>query len=400
MAETANVETSERSGGKRRAAKIKEMIEWKHGQRGSAFSAARLLPAAGFLVFFFATLSPTFAEDSGALGQASQTVASPQKASPATATETKPSANQTVKPSNAPVQSTDQAPQNSTITQQNGAYTITTVVNEVNLIFTVTDKHGHFIRDLKESDFSLLDDRMAPAEVYSFTQQTNLPLRVGLLIDTSSSIRSRFQFEQNAAVEFMLSVLRPKIDKAFVMGFDVTPDITQGYTNNGDLLSTGIRKLSPGGGTALYDAVYSACHDELLPLHGPPLIRKVIILLSDGDDNQSHATLDDAVKMCQRADTTIYSISTNDSPSRDRGDDILKAMSLVTGGRAFYPPRMEDVATAFQGIQEELRSQYSLVYKPADFKADGSFRPIFLTSYDRKYKVRVQKGYFAPNSPQ
>jgi Ca-activated chloride channel family protein len=283
---------------------------------------------------------------------------------------------------------------------QNGAYTITTVVNEVNLIFTVTDKHGHFIRDLKESDFSLLDDRMLPAEVYSFTQQTNLPLRVGLLIDTSSSIRSRFQFEQNAAVEFLLSVLRPKIDQAFVMGFDVSPDLTQPYTNNGDLLSAGIRKLSPGGGTALYDAVYTACHDQLLPLHGPPAIRKVIILLSDGDDNQSHATLDDAVKMCQRAETTIYAISTNDSPSRDRGDDILKAMAVVTGGRAFYPPRMEDVSNSFQGIQEELRSQYSLVYKPADFKADGAFRPIFLTSYDHKYKVRVRKGYFAPNPPQ
>ena len=290
------------------------------------------------------------------------------------------------------------APQTA-VTDQNGSYTITTIVNEVNLIFTVTDKHGHFIRDLKASDFSLLDNQMPPAEVYSFTQETNLPLRVGLVIDTSSSIRSRFGFEQNAAIEFLLSVLRPTIDKAFVMGFDVVPDITQGYTNNGDLLSTGIRKLAPGGGTALYDAVYSACRNQMLPLHGPPLIRKVLILLSDGDDNQSHATLDDAVKMCQRADTTIYAISTDDSPSRDRGDDVLKAMSLVTGGRAFYPPRLEDVASAFHGIQEELRSQYSLVYKPADFKADGAFRPIFLTSYDRKYKVRVQKGYFAPRSP-
>lgn len=281
--------------------------------------------------------------------------------------------------------------------QQNGAFTITTVVNEVNLIFTVTDKHGHFIRDLKESDFSLLDDRMAPVEVYSFTQQTNLPLRVGLLIDSSNSIRSRFQFEQNAASEFLLEILRPQVDKAFVMGFDVTPDLTQGFTNNGDLLAAGIRKLSPGGGTALYDAVYTACHDQLLPIHAAGAMRKAIILLSDGDDNQSHATLDDAVKMCQRADTIIYAISTNDSPSRDRGDSILSAMAMVTGGRAFYPPRMEDVANAFQGIQNELRSQYSLVYKPADFIANGAFRPIYLTSFDRKYKVRVQKGYFAPS---
>lgn len=283
---------------------------------------------------------------------------------------------------------------------QNGAYTITTVVNEVNLIFTVTDKHGHFIRNLKEDDFSLLDDRMPPAEVYSFTQQTNLPLRVGLMIDTSSSIRTRFQFEQNAAIEFLLSVLRPQVDRAFVMGFDATPEVTQGFTNNGDLLSTGIRKLSPGGGTALYDAVYTACRNDMLPLRWPPPIRKAIILLSDGDDDQSHATLDDAVKMCQRAGTTIYAISTNDSPSRDRGDDILNSMAVVTGGRAFYPTQMENVSAAFTSIQDELRSQYSLVYKPADFKADGAFRPIYLTSNDRKYRVRTMKGYFAPKSPQ
>lgn len=283
--------------------------------------------------------------------------------------------------------------------QANGAYTITTVVNEVNLIFTVTDKHGHFIRNLNENDFSLLDNHMAPAEVYSFTQQTNLPLRVGLMIDTSSSIRSRFQFEQNAAIEFLLSVLRPQVDKAFVMGFDVTPDITQAYTNNGDLLAAGIRKLSPGGGTALYDATYTACRDRMLPLASAGEFRKTIILLSDGDDDQSHATLDDAVKMCQRASTAIYTISTNDSPSRDRGDDILKAMADATGGHAFNPLRMENVADAFQSIQEELRSQYSLVYKPADFKADGAFRPIRLTAFDRDYKISAEKGYFAPNTP-
>ena len=302
--------------------------------------------------------------------------------------------------SSAPRRGASNSPQQpSSDTQQNGAYTITTVVNEVNLIFTVTDKHGHFIRNLNESDFSLLDNHMAPAEVYSFTQQTNLPLRVGLMIDTSSSIRSRFQFEQNAAIEFLLSVLRPQVDKAFVMGFDVTPDITQPYTNNGDLLAAGIRKLSPGGGTALYDATYTACRDQMLPLAGSGALRKTLILLSDGEDDQSHATLDDAVKMCQRASTAIYTISTNDSPSRDRGDDILKAMAVATGGRAFNPLRMENVAEAFQSIQEELRSQYSLVYKPADFKADGAFRPIYLTVYDRNYKVSAEKGYFAPSTP-
>lgn len=374
-----------------RAAKIKWMSGWKQGPGISDFSPVQRFLVAGFLTFCFVLPGPARAE-SATGGQSSQAATSSQSSStPATA----PKGTAT-----APGQAAQTAAQGAAVTEDNGAYTITTVVNEVNLIFTVTDKHGHFIRNLKEGDFSLLDAHMAPAEVYSFTQETDLPLRVGLMIDTSSSIRSRFQFEQDAAVEFLLSVLRPKIDKAFVMGFDVHRDMTQGFTNNGDLLSEGIRKLAPGGGTALYDSVYSACRDNMLPLHGPPLIRKVIILLSDGDDNQSHATLDDAVKMCQRAGTAIYAISTNDSPSHDRGDDILRAMSLVTGGKAFYPPRMEQVAGAFHEIQEELRSQYSLVYKPANFKADGSFRPIYLTSTDRKYKVHVQKGYFAPRATQ
>lgn len=275
-------------------------------------------------------------------------------------------------------------------------YTMHSTVNEVNLIFTVVDKHGHFVRNLSESDFSLLDNRQRPAEVYSFTQQTELPLRVGLLIDASNSIRTRFHFEQDAATAFLLDILRPQVDKAFVMGFDVTPELEQDYTNNGDLLATGIHKLEPGGGTALYDAVYSACRDKLLPLQETIEIRKAIILISDGDDNQSHTDLDDAVKMCQRANTLVYAISTNNSPTRERGDDVLKAMASATGGRAFYPPRMEDVSNAFRAIQEELRSQYSLVYKPADFKNDGSFRPIYLIAVDRHYKVRVQKGYFAP----
>ena len=296
----------------------------------------------------------------------------------------------------APVQPAPAASVPGTPDATDGEYTLRAVVNEVNLIFTVVDKHGHFVRNLNESDFSLLDNRQRPAQVFSFTQQTELPLRVGLLIDASNSIRSRFHFEQDAATAFLLDILRPQVDKAFVMGFDVTPQLEQDYTNNGDLLATGIHKLEPGGGTALYDAVYSACRDKLLPLHETIEIRKAIILVSDGDDNQSHTDLDDAVKMCQRANTLVYAISTNNGPTRDRGDDVLKAMADATGGRAFYPPRMEEVSNAFHAIQEELRSQYSLVYKPANFKNDGSFRPIYLIAVDRHYKVRVQKGYFAP----
>lgn len=279
---------------------------------------------------------------------------------------------------------------------QQGQFTISTQVNEVDLVFTVTDKHGRFVKDLKQSDFALLDDQKAPAQVYRFTQQTNLPLRVGVLIDTSTSIRQRFQFEQQASNEFLLQILKPQTDRAFIMGFDVTPDYKQDWTNNLDLLSNGINSMRPGGGTALFDSVYSACRDKLLSSRGQEPVRKAIVLISDGDDNQSHAFLDDAIKECQRAETIIYAISTNVSPSRDRGDDTLARMAEATGGRAFYPKRIEDMPLSFQDIQNELRSQYALVYKPADFIANGAFRTIYLFCLDRRYTVRARKGYFAP----
>jgi Ca-activated chloride channel family protein len=278
----------------------------------------------------------------------------------------------------------------------NGQFTITQNVNEVYLVFSVTDSHGRFISNLRLSDFALLDDHRAPEKVYSFTQQTNLPLRVGILIDTSSSIRQRFEYEQQAAKAFLLQVIRPQSDQAFVEGFDVSPDYRQGWTNNLDSLAAGIDSLQPGGGTALYDAVYSACRDKLLTSRGQEPVRKVIVLISDGDDDQSHAYLDDAIKECQRADTNIYAISTNASPSRDKGDDVLNKMALATGGKAFFPTTVEDMPVSFEQIQKELRSQYALVYKPADFKLDGSFRPIYLFCLDRRYKVRAMQGYFAP----
>jgi VWFA-related protein len=276
-------------------------------------------------------------------------------------------------------------------------FKIVTSVNEVNLIFTVTDKHGNFIPNLKQSDFALLDDQKAPARISSFTQQTNLPLRVGILIDASTSIRSRFQFEQQAATEFLLQAIKSRSDRAFVMGFDSTPDVTQDWTNNLDGLQTGVTKLRPGGGTALYDAVYTACRDKLLDIsRGQEPVRRAIVLVSDGNDNQSRAYVDDAIKMCQRAETIIYAISTNWTPSRGKGDDVLQKMAAATGGRAFFPPSVDEMALGFDSIEEELRSQYALTYTPADFRADGAFRTIYLFANDRRYQVRTRQGYFAP----
>jgi VWFA-related protein len=277
--------------------------------------------------------------------------------------------------------------------------TIKVQVNEVNLIFTVTDKKGRFITGLQRQNFGLLDDGRPPEAVLGFTQQTNLPLRVGIMLDTSSSIRQRFQFEQDSAIEFLLQILHLN-DRAFVEGFDISTDVAQGFTNNVDLLNQGIRKLRPGGGTALYDALYKTCRDQMLDLPEPGSVRRALILVSDGDDNYSRAQESDAIKMCQRANTIVYAISTNVSPSRDKGDDVLKAISEATGGQAFYPTKIEDVALGFRSIEQELRSQYSLVYRPADFKQDGAFRTIYLQAIDPRYHVRAQKGYFAPKPPQ
>ncbi len=260
----------------------------------------------------------------------------------------------------------------------------------------MTDKHGHYIPNLNQSDFALLDDQKAPERVNSFHQQINLPLRVGIVIDASTSIRSRFQFEQQSAIEFLLQVLKAKNDRAFVMGFDVTPTVTADWTNDPDKLQSGVNKLSPGGGTALFDAVYTACRDKLLSERGPEPVRKAIILISDGDDNQSRVLLPEAIKECERAETIIYSISTNWTPSRGEGDKVLQQLSEETGGEPFWPPSVEEMATSFKDIEEELRSQYELVYTPADFKTDGAFRTIYLYCFDRRYQVRARKGYFAP----
>ncbi len=209
----------------------------------------------------------------------------------------------------------------------------------------------------------------APENVTSFRQQINLPLRVGIVIDASTSIRTRFQFEQQSATEFLLNILKARSDRAFVMGFDVTPTVEQDWTNNLDALEAGINRMRPGGGTALFDAVYTACRDKLLSERGQEPVRKAMILISDGDDNQSRVHPDEAIKMCQRAETIIYAISTNWTPSRGKGDQVLTQMAEDTGGEVFFPPSVEEMSNSFKNIEEELRSQYALTYVPADFQS-------------------------------
>jgi len=273
--------------------------------------------------------------------------------------------------------------------------TIVHVVNEVRVVFTVTDRHGHYIKDLKRTDFRVVDDQK-PTELRSFNSETDLPLQVGLLVDASNSVRDRFKFEQEAAIEFLNAIIRPRYDKAFVVGFDATPEVTQDFTDSTESLSAGVRMLRAGGGTAMYDALYFACRDKLLKSEQTGPVRRAIILLSDGEDNLSHVTREEAIEMAERADVIVYTISTNISGMKGKGDKVLERIAEATGGRAFFPFQMRDVSDAFLSIQEELRSQYAVAYKPADFVADGRYRTIEILAQEKGLKVRTRKGYYAP----
>ena len=274
--------------------------------------------------------------------------------------------------------------------------TFRTRSDEVNVIFTVTDKHNKFIKDLKENQFKFLDNNKPPKQIMNFSAETDLPLRVGLLIDASNSIRDRFLFEQDAAIEFLHQIIRPKTDKAFVLAFDEVWDLTQDFTGDLDKLTKGVKVIRPGGGTALWDAVFYACRDKLMKERETGPVRKAIILVSDGDDNQSRVLRQEAIEMAQRAGVIVYTISTNLSNNPDEGDRSLKMLAETTGGQAFFPFKLQDVANAFHDIHEELRSQYSVFYKPEGFEANGQFRAIQIAAENKKFRVRAKKGYYVP----
>jgi Ca-activated chloride channel family protein len=280
------------------------------------------------------------------------------------------------------------------------ATTITKTVNEVNVVFTVTDRHGRYVNNMAKSDFSVLDDNKPAQQIRSFHSETDLPLQVGLLVDASNSVRDRFKFEQESAIEFLNQTVRPRYDRAFVVGFDVTPEVTQDFTDNTEALSRGVRALRPGGGTAMYDALYFACRDKLLkePRNDGP-VRRAIILLSDGDDNMSHVTREEAIELALRAEVIVYTISTNiTGGARHTGDKVLERIAEATGGRAFFPFQLNDVANAFVEIQAELRSQYALSYNPSDLRTDGRYHTIEIVAQNHKgLRVRSRRGYYAPN---
>jgi len=269
-------------------------------------------------------------------------------------------------------------------------------VTRVNVLFTVTDKKGRFITDLLKEDFSVTENKKSQV-IQEFTAETDLPLRIAILIDTSNSIRDRFKFEQEAAIEFINSVIRPREDKAMVVSFDTAAELVSDLSDDPDKLAKSIRNLRPGGGTALYDAIYFACRDRLQQDQPRHKFRRAIIIVSDGDDNQSRVTRDQALEMAQKADVVIYAISTNISRIEGDGDKVLRYLSLETGGQAFFPFKVQDLAQSFENIANELRRQYNIFYRPEPLKTDGLYHAISLKVNGRKdLVVRARKGYYAP----
>ncbi len=287
-------------------------------------------------------------------------------------------------------------------------------VNLVDVLFTVLNRQNKIVADLNSENFRVFDDD-APQQIRFFNRQTDMPLRVGFLLDTSNSIRDRLKFEQEAAIDFLYNVIRREKDQAFLMTVDDEPELVQGFTGDLDVLREVILKQRAGGGTALYDAVYQACQQllKLPPSVGDPDkdLRRVLVVISDGDDNLSRHSRGQALEIAQRAGIVIYSISTstnwilpdqetargdlsNRKYMKDEGDKVLQQFSDESGGRAFFPYRVDDLAQSFAYIGTELRSQYSLAYVPVR-PADGKFHRIRIEVNAKGLQVRARRGYFA-----
>jgi Ca-activated chloride channel family protein len=306
--------------------------------------------------------------------------------------------------------SEDQQPQ----LQEQGR--ITRVVNLVDVLFTVLNRRNKLVPDLGKDDFKIFDDKAAQSIRY-FSKQTDLPLRIGLLMDTSNSIRDRLKFEQDAATSFLFNVIRRNKDQAFVMTFDDEPSVIQAFTDDAGRLRDQIVATRAGGGTAVYDAIYEACRAQLShpprpPGDQPDVVRRVMILISDGEDNLSTHTRSEAIEMAQRLSVVIYTISTstqwiqlsqtdpdklaNRKTHLTEGDKILEDLANETGGRAFFPYHVDDLDQSFQDIGDELRNQYSIAYIPTNGVLDGKYHKIRIEVPDHKgYQVRARRGYFA-----
>jgi VWFA-related protein len=302
------------------------------------------------------------------------------------------------------------APPAQTPPPQQPAIRVTTGL--VHLVVTVTDKHHELVTDLNQSDFKILENGV-PQDITFFGRETDLPLRIALLLDTSNSIRQRLEFEKDAAIDFLNKVIRRDKDLAFLITFDNEPQVIQDYTDEIGLLNAAIRDQRAGGATALNDAIWLA--SARLSKAPPPRaeesdVRRVTVLISDGHDTLSDHALSDASDSSIRSEAVVYTVSTNtdwlslSDPGKpkkynmDDGDRVLQRLADETGGRAFFPYRVDDLAQSFADIGTELRSQYFIGYTPKVEPSSGEYRKIVVEADRKNLVVRSRRGYYAPAS--
>lgn len=281
-----------------------------------------------------------------------------------------------------------------------GAWAFRSTVNEVAVFFSATD-HGKSVSDLSRSDVTILDDYKPPAALLSFHSESDLPLRLGLLIDTSGSITERFSFEQSAAVNFMDQALTDKDDLAFVAGFSNSVVLAKDFTPDLKQLARGINQLVPVGGTAIWDAVAFAADKLAERQEGHPVAR-ILVVISDGDDNSSSATLKQAIERAERDEVIVYTVSTRYSDAEPHrsdptGNRAMKVLAKLTGGVAFFPGSAGHLNRSLAELQQMIRSRYLISYRPALFNPDGHYRSIAIVAEKsgHRLKVNARKGYYS-----
>jgi Ca-activated chloride channel family protein len=277
-----------------------------------------------------------------------------------------------------------------------GVWTIRKSVDDVAVFFAVSS-HGHMINDLEASDIQILDDNKPPAKVLQFTPQSKLPLRLALLIDTSGSVHERFMFEKRAAAKFIQKMVSSGSDLGFVAGFNTETNVTQDFSADTGELGHGIEKLTNGGGTALFDAVSLACR-KLAAYPESERVARVLVILTDGEDNSSHNSLKQSLQAVERSGVTVYTVSTReDQGSKTDADKVLEVLADRSGGRAMFPGDIFTLGSSFDKLRDVIRSRYFIAYKPADFQPNGSYRAIRITAEKngKRLQVRAQKGYHA-----
>ena len=268
-------------------------------------------------------------------------------------------------------------------------------VTRVNILYTVSDKKGRFVTDLSKEDFDIVENKKKQ-NILEFTAETELPLRLAILVDTSNSIRDRFRFIQEAATDFINTAMRTQ-DKGIIVSFDTSAELAADLTADKAILERAVRNLRPGGGTALYDAIFFACRDKLMQDQPRDKFRRAVVILSDGEDNQSHYTREQALEMAQKADVVVYAISTNISHTAMEGDKVLRRLAEQTGGLAFFPFKAQDLSQSFENVANELRHQYNVFYRPEPLNQDGLYHNVDIKVRDRKdLVVRARRGYYAP----